>query len=86
MSHNCQGSGDCIQQVDENTYSYLSCKYNCQLKPCPKCKDKCPEWVFDCNEGFCGTCAIELYAIARDNGFSWDTFSQYCEKEFNRNN
>lgn len=62
----CRGYGECLIQTDDG-YKYPKeyCKYQCIIKHCPTCKQPLPQWVLDCNEGECISCAVYTYAYGK---------------------
>jgi hypothetical protein len=69
----CTGRGDCLHQtgyLDEDgqdIYEQDECSFKCQPQKCPRCFHKLPQWVKDCNKGYCPNCAVDLYWIYSHN-------------------
>lgn len=58
----CKGKGECFIQINfSNTYDKNDCEFNCELKNCIDCTIKYPEWLLDCNNGYCKNCSQELF-------------------------
>lgn len=57
----CDGSGKCFRQKGLDSYEQRKCNHKCEIKCCPRCYIKLPEWVLDCNKGFCMNCAAHHY-------------------------
>ena len=63
----CDGKGWCFKQVDNDTFiKKKGSKCKCVLQECPKCKDKSPQALLDCCEGFCQECAVEIYGMFKE--------------------
>lgn len=65
MDNFCDGKGRCFHVQADGKYIQQKCVKEpiCSLKYCPKCGLTGPEWYFDCNYGFCSTCATSLYFV-----------------------
>ena len=68
MCKECRGF--CFEQIGNGEGSGESefikkagSKCKCKLQKCPKCKDKYPQALLDCCEGYCQNCAIEIFSV-----------------------
>ena len=64
----CEGNGYCFEQSNEGNYKSAKTRYHkCTLKKCPGykwCKRELPDWLLDCNSGFCINCAVALSSFS----------------------
>ena len=62
----CYGHGQCFEEYEKNKFRKfedVNCEYNCNLCPCPKCKNLFPKWHFDwCSIHYCYDCNEEYEA------------------------
>ena len=66
----CKGNGECFYQTN-NGYSKnqdYQCSFNCHLRRCRKynCKETGPQWYFDCKDGLCISCDMDLFFKYRE--------------------
>ncbi len=55
---NCKGDGDCLRQRGDGGYISLG---HCELVNCPKCDIELPQYVLNCNGGYCTNCGKQKY-------------------------
>ena len=64
--------GQCFKQkFDDDDTEFINCVYvkkkgskcKCVLHPCPKCREMYPFTLLDCCEGYCQSCAIEIFGV-----------------------
>lgn len=52
--------------TESDIYCQKECLHNCHLVKCHNyrmCKQECPQWVLDCDNGMCKNCAIVIGRI-----------------------